>query len=314
MDLLSLSSLELRQLCYFLTVVETQNSFSRAAERLHIEQPPLSQRVRALEKRLKVQLFDRRRRPLRLTAAGEVFYQEAREALVQLDRAIAQAQRAEKGEIGHLSVGVASSIANGILPDLVRSFCHRYPQADLELRELTAEQQLEAVGDRRLDLGIEVFPALALQRPELRHRVIAQESLVAVLPEDHVLTQQPEIQLRSLADQPLILPSPIAFPFYAQFLEKCEEAGFQPQRLQQTQATWMLTLLSLVAAGLGIAILPSNVNNLRRQGVLCRPIQDLDLERKIVMVWHRDNHSTTVAHFTALPVDDAAQGGEQPEA
>ncbi len=297
MDLQSLSHLELRQICYFLTIVATENSFSRAAERLHIEQPPLSQRIRALEKRLDLQLFDRRRRPLQLTAAGRIFHTEVEKAIAQLDRAIIQAQRTEQGELGCLSVGIASSIANGILPQLIRAFCDRYSQVEIELRELTAEQQCQALSDRQLDVGLEVFSPSRLQTSGLEHQCLAQESLLAVVPATHRFAHEQQIPLQSLAAEPLILPSPEAFPFYGAFLEECVKAGFQPQLVQQTRATWMLTLLSLVAAGVGVAILPSNVLNVQRTGVVCCEIQDLSLKRQISMAWHPDNTSQTLGNF-----------------
>ncbi len=181
-DLHFLENLELRQVCYFLTIVAHGNNFSRAAETLQIEQPPLSQRIRALEKRLNMQLFDRHHRPMQLTPAGKVFHQESLIALSQLQQAIAQAQRAALGEIGHLCIGIASSVANGILPDVLRRFRDRYPQVELELCELTAEQQLQALLEHRLDIGLEVFRPLAAFEGDLIQRVIAQESLVIALP------------------------------------------------------------------------------------------------------------------------------------
>lgn len=300
MNLLRLSNLEIRQICYFLMIVDSGNSFSRAAERLYIEQPPLSQRIRALEKQLKVQLFDRRRRPVQLTPAGQMFCTEARQAMALLEHGITQAQRAAEGEIGHLRIGIASSAANGILPEWLRQFRERYPQVTLELRELTAEQQLQALEDKRLDVGLEVMPPAALANRDFRWKVVAEESLVVVLPEKHVLASQATIALISLADEPLILPSLTAFPFYQAFLARCEDAGFQPQLVESTTATWMLTILSLVAAGTGLAILPSNVLNLERQGVVYRPIEALELTRQLLAVWRSQNTSATLKQFLSL--------------
>ncbi len=300
MDLNFLSALELRQICYFLTIVDNGNNFSRAAERLYIEQPPLSQRIRTLEKKLKIQLFDRRRRPLQLTAAGEIFAREVRLALEQFQSAIAQAQRAEQGEVGHLSIGVASSVANGILPEILRAYGDRYPQVELELRELTADQQVQALRDRRLDLGIEVFPAKTHSDAALVQIPLVHESLVAVFPEDHPHLQLAQISLTDLAQELLILPSLQAFPFYQSFLDRCLEVGFQPKLVQNKTATWMLTLLSLVAAGVGIAILPSNVLSLQRQGVVYRDISDLNLIRQISLMYHCENKAIVLSNFVAL--------------
>lgn len=300
MDLLQLSTLEIRQICYFLMVVDCDNSFSRAAERLHIEQPPLSQRIRALEKRLKVTLFDRRRRPVHLTPAGQVFWQEAQLALAQMQQAITQAQRATSGEIGHLTIGIASSAANGLLSDLLRRFRDRHPQVTIALRELTAEQQLQALAASQLDVCFEVIDPLQLEGRGLAWQVADEESLVVVLPEAHLLAAEAFVPLIALASESLILPNVQAFPFYQQFLDRCAQAGFQPQLVENTTATWMLTILSLVAAGVGLAILPSNVLNLQRKGVVYRAIADLNLTRQLLAVWRRDHNSASLRHLLTL--------------
>ena len=302
LNLHQLSDLELRQICYFLTIVEQGNSFSRAAESLHIEQPPLSQRIKSLEKRLKITLFDRSCRPVQLTPAGLVFWQESRVALTHLQQAITQSQRAAQGDIGHLSLGVASSVVNGILPEILRQFRSRYPSVVIDLHELTAEQQLQALRDRRLDLGMEVFSIAEVGQLDspLQRQVIAQESLVIALPEGHPLTMQSSIPLAAIVQEPLILPSLSAFPFYHSFLERCTQEGLQPQLVQTTTATWMLTLLGMVVAGMGIAVLPSNVLTIQRQGVVYRDIDGLTLKRDISAVWHQQHNSIVLTNFLQL--------------
>lgn len=300
MDLLKLSSLEIRQICYFLMVVECDNSFSRAAERLHIEQPPLSQRIKALEKKLKVTLFDRRKRPVHLTPAGKVFLTEATRAMEQIEQALAQAKRAAQGDIGHLTIGLASSAANSVFPDLLRRFRDRYPQVTYTFNELTAEAQIEAIATGQLDIGFEVISPLQLDNRGLHWQVVAEETLVLALPEDHPLASQNAVELVALAEEPLIVPNVQAFPFYQAFVEACETVGFQPQLVD---ATWMLTILSLVAAGVGLAILPSNVLNLHRKGVVYREISGLDLTRKMLAVWRADYNSATLKGFLELLAD-----------
>lgn len=297
MDLLRLSSLEIRQICYFLMVVECDNSFSRAAERLHIEQPPLSQRIKALEKKLGVKLFDRRKRPVHLTSAGKVFLEESTRAMVQIEQALEQARRAEKGEIGHLTIGLASSAANSVFPELLRKFRDRYPQVTYSFNELTAEEQIEEIASGHLDVGFEVISPARLDNKGLNYQVVAEEGLVLVLPEDHPLAAQKTIELTDLAAEPLILPNIQAFPFYQEFVAACETAGFKPTLVD---ATWMLTILSLVAAGAGLAILPSNALNLSRRGVVYREISGLDLTRKILAIWRADYNSATLDGFLSL--------------
>jgi DNA-binding transcriptional LysR family regulator len=297
MNLLYLSSIELRQICYFLAITEAGNNFSRAAEYLQIEQPPLSQRIKALEKKLKFKLFDRQRRPLQLTAAGEIFLAETRQSLAMLEQAITHSQQASRGEIGFLSIGIASSISNTILPDILKTFCARFPAVELELCELTAEQQIQALKNRRLHIGFEVISDLQSPDHDLTIQPIVAESLVVALPETHPLTAQSQIPLIALAHEALILPSIQAFPFYQEFIDCCEEAGFQPRIVQNAQATWMITILSLVVAGVGIAILPSNVQNLQRRGVVYRNISDINLTRKISVMWRPDELSIVMREF-----------------
>ncbi|MGI0491494.1 LysR family transcriptional regulator [Alkalinema pantanalense CENA528] len=303
-NLSQLSQLELRQLCYFVTIVANGNNFSRAAEQLHIEQAPLSQRIRALEKRLNVELFDRRHRPVQLTPAGAVFYQQLQSSLAQLQQAIEQAQRTQRGELGVLRLGIASSVANSLLPNLLRQFRDRYPLVTLELHELTAQQQIQALHDRQLDIGLEAFPSLVDRDRNWKQQVIAQESLVLALPIEHPLATQAHIPLRSIAQEPIILPSLAAFPFYHAFITACIEAGFQPQVVQTTTATWLLTILGMVVAGMGVAVLPSNVLTVQRQGILYREIADLPLTREISALWNADHASIVLENFLSLLIRD----------
>jgi DNA-binding transcriptional LysR family regulator len=303
-DLLALSNLEIRQVCYFLMVVECDNNFSRAAERLHIEQPPLSQRIQALEKRLKVTLFNRRKRPAQLTSAGLIFWEEATRSLEQMQRAINQAQQAAQGEIGHLTIGVASSAANGVLSDVLKRFRDRYPNVMIVFRELTAEQQIKELEAKQLDVGLEVISRSLLENRGFAWRIVDEESLVVALPEEHSLTtiatNKGSVTLTDLATESLILPNVQEFPFYNEFLEKCALAGFKPRLVEGTTATWMLTILSLVAAGVGLAILPSNVKNLQRKGVVYCDISGLNLTRQLVAAWRSDSTSITLHNWLAL--------------
>jgi DNA-binding transcriptional LysR family regulator len=297
MNLLYLSSIELRQICYFLAVTAAGNNLSRAAEDLHIDQPPLTQRIKALEKKLKVELFDRRRRPLQLTPAGRVFLEETGLALAMLDRAIINAQRAQRGEIGSLAIGIASSISNTLLPKILRTFCDRFPDVALELRELTAEDQIQELRERRLNVGFEAMLDLATPDDCLEILPILTESLVVALPAAHPLTNRSAISIDDLATEKLILPTIEEFPFYQQFIYYCQQSGFEPQIVHHVKAAWLVTILSLVVAEIGIAILPSNVQNLQRQGVVYRTIQDVQLSRQISAIWRRDDSSTVLLEF-----------------
>jgi DNA-binding transcriptional LysR family regulator len=297
MNLLDLSNIELRQICYFVAITEAGNNFSKAAEYLHIEQPPLTQRIKSLEKKLKIELFDRKRRPLQLTEAGKVFLAEAQLALTSLDFAITKSQKAHRGEIGFLSIGIASSIANTMLPDILQTFCNRFPAIELELCELTADRQIQALKANRLNIGFEVASNLHKSDNCLNFLPIVEESLVVALPELHPLINRSKISLTDLADQKLILPSINEFPFYQEFISACQQAGFEPTIVRNVKAAWLLTILSLVVAEVGIAILPSNVQNLQRQGVVYQAIQAPNLTRQISVMWRKDDSSVILREF-----------------
>lgn len=301
MNLLALSEIELRQICYFLAITEAGNNFSKAAEYLHIEQPPLSQRIKSLEKKLKIELFDRQRRPLQLTAAGKVFLAEIQPTITSLDRAITNAQRAHRGEIGFLSIGIASSISNTLLPDILRTFRDRFPDVELELRELTADRQIQELREGLLHVGFEVISDLSALEDLFNVLPLVAESLVVALPAVHPLTdRRSPIYLSDLADLQLILPSIDEFPFYKEFVSYCQQAGFEPKIVRNVKATWLVTILSLVVAEVGVAILPSNVQNLQRQGVVYRTIQDAHLSRQISAIWRRDDSSAVLPQFLAI--------------
>ncbi len=299
MNLLYLSSIELRQICYFLAITEAGNNFTRAAEYLQIDQPPLTQRIKALEKKLKIELFDRKRRPLQLTAAGKIFLTETQLALTSLDRAITTAQQAHRGEIGYLSIGIASSIANTLLPDILRTFCDRFPDVELELRELTADRQIQELQERRLNIGFEVFDLQKLTS-DLNVLPIIEESLVVAMPQAHPLASQQQVAVSDLVTEKLILPSIEEFPFYQEFIDYCHQSGFEPNIVREVKATWLVTILSLVVAQVGIAILPSNVQNLQRQGVVYRTISAANLTRQISTIWRQDHSSPVLDQFLAI--------------
>lgn len=305
MDFQALDSIEIKQIRYFLMAVENGNNFSRAAEQLHLDQPPFSQRIRSLEKGLgerntEIRLFDRRHRPMHLTPAGQVFYEGARKALAQMQQAVDSARKAASGEIGQLTIGIASSAANGIISSLLRRYYEQYPNVKISLQELTAVEQIEALEAGQIDIGFEVVDSLLLTGRKLRSQVVTEESLVVVVPETHQFAKRKAVKLKELATEPLILPDIQAFPFYKAFLDCCKTAGFEPKLLENTKATWMLTILSLVAAGTGLAILPDNVLNLQRKGVVYKNILGLDLKRKLIAIWREDHRSETLLRLLSL--------------
>lgn len=287
--------MELRHLRYFIAVAEELN-FSRAAERLHMAQPPLSQQIRALEDEIETQLFDRTKRPLQLTLAGQVFLEEARLALAQVENAVKTAKRASRGEIGRLIVGFNSSMANCLLPDILRVYRDRFPKVELIWRELVTSLQLQALRDRHLDVGFFHLMSSMLQESDLCSVTIWQESLIAALPEKHRLVNTNQVSLTELAQESFILPSREFAPGLSEQIEHlCQQFGFSPNVIQE--GTMMLTILGLVAGGVGIALLPANAQNIQRKGVIYKSIAESTPTIPMAAVWRADDNSPILREF-----------------
>jgi DNA-binding transcriptional LysR family regulator len=260
--------MELRHLRYFVAVAEELH-FGRAAERLGMAQPPLSQQIKALEQELGVLLLLRTKRRVELTAGGAVFLSEARKTLVQADLATRAAQRAARGEIGRLEVGFVSGAVYGEVPSIFRLMRTRYPDVALVLQDLTTEEQVEAILAHRLDVGLVRPPVIGAE--SLIMQVVWREPLVVVLPETHRLAGQPKIPLEALAEEPFLqVPRHLAPGFYDQFIRICAHAGFSPNIVQEARTTQ--TIVSLIAVGMGVSIVPASLQSLQRTGVVYRPL------------------------------------------
>ncbi len=287
--------MELRHLRYFVTVAD-ELSFSRAAERLQMAQPPLSQQIQALEAELGVRLFDRKKRPLQVTPAGQVFLEEARSTLAQLEQAVQKAQRVHQGELGCFTIGFTSSIANGVLPNILRTFRQRYPEIKLILREENSAFQLQGLRDRQTDIIFVYQVHDVAEAHDLAMMPLSQETLVAVLPQSHPLAAHAKISLADLADEEFVMPlRPVVSGLPEQIYYLCTQAGFVPKVAQE--AVFMVTILGLVAGNIGISILPSSVQNLRRKGVVYRPIQEKTSAHQLTAVWRREHASSILPQF-----------------
>jgi DNA-binding transcriptional LysR family regulator len=285
-------------------VVQADNNFSEAAKRLGIKQPPLSQRIQALEellsthqKTLAVKLFDRSKRPIKLTEAGQAFLVEAQQALIHLNRAVSYARQASQGEIGRLIIGMNNSIANTILPEVVQEFQQRFPKVELELHEVTIQHEIQMLKNHQLDVIFQRSPSFEQNDPALSFQPILEEYFVVALPTTHALADQTKISLKALADDAIILPSLDVLPFYEKVVTLCREAGFEPKINQTVTVTGVVTLLSLVAAGVGVSILPNHVQTLHREGVVYRSLQNAALNRQIAVVWRQEDSSIVLRQF-----------------
>ncbi len=261
--------MELRQLRYFVAVAE-ERSFSRAALRLHVSQPPLSTQLKDLEAQLGVRLFERSNRGVTLTPAGQVFYDEVRGVLDRLEQAKLKARHAQQGDIGSLSIGFVSIADYGILPPAIQRFRSRYPGVEIQLHELTTDVQIREIQAGRLDLGIGLGP---VEEPALSFTRVTHEHLVLAAPLAHpLLPASGAVALKSLANESFIIPPRDNAPgLYDLIISQCRAAGFTPRITQH--ARQMQTVISLVANGMGCALVPASVQNLKREGVQYRLLQ-----------------------------------------
>ena len=259
--------MELRQLRYFLVVADELH-FGRAADRLHITQPPLTVAIRRLERELGIQLFDRTTRRVSLTPGGESFKRRVQDALAELDDAAGDVASVSAGLSGRIRVGFVSSASYTAIPEALRSFREQRPRVELVLRPLTSGEQIEQLLDGDLDVGLLRDPG---QVPELAMQLVSTEDLVAVLPEAHPLAKNSEIRPEELSGEPMILfPYRLMPGFVARVLQLFD--GLQaPPRVTQ-QAIHQETVLGLVAAGIGASILPESVRRFQMPGVVTRPI------------------------------------------
>ncbi|MHC5932972.1 LysR family transcriptional regulator [Nostoc sp.] len=301
--------MELRHLRYFVTLAEELH-FGRAAERLHIAQPPLSQQIRQLEKELGFELFHRTKRNVQLTEAGQVFLGEVQQIMRQLQQAIEVGRQTSRGEIGQLVVGFVSSAAYNILPTILRTFRSSVPGVSIELHELTTDQQLEWLREGRMDVG---FLRPPVEENRFSCETIFQEPLMVALPEAHLLASQSNVCLTSLANEPFILfPRILAPGLYDLIISLCQQAGFSPKVAQE--AIQMQTIVSLVAAEMGVAIVPASLQNLQRIGVVYKTLQEpmpkvaivADVGVAIAIIWRKNEISPTVLRFLEI-VKQAAQ-------
>lgn len=254
--------MELRQLRYFVAVAE-ELSFSRAAQRLHVSQPPLSTQIMNLEAELGTRLFERSNRGVTLTAAGAVFYEEVRAALTRLEQGKIRALHAGSGEAGTLSVGFISIADYGILPPALKDFRARYPLVDVQLHELTTDAQIRELRASRIDLGIALGP---VGETDLTFSRLLRETLVLAAPSTRPFASQQTVDLRRLAaEQFIVPPRELAPGLHDLIVRVCHDSGFTPRITQH--ARQMQTVIGLVAADMGVALVPASMRHLQRSGV-----------------------------------------------
>ncbi len=286
--------MELRHVRYFLAVAEELN-FTRAAARVGIGQPPLSQQIRDLEREIGSALFRRLPHGAELTDAGRAFFKEARMLVAQAERAKLAAQRAARGETGTLRVGFTSSATfNAVVPAAIRAFRGRYPDVALTLEEARSFELIERLESDEVDAAF-IRPASS-QPQAVRLQTVSKEPMVIALPSGHPLALQNKLTLASLAQEPFVLFGKSGL--LDEIVSACRRSGFEP--ILGQEAPQIASVVNMVAAGLGVALVPASIAQIKVAGVVYKDIDGEQPTAILVLATRRDDHSTVVKNFSVL--------------
>lgn len=305
--------MELRHLRYFVAVAEELH-FGRAAARLHMAQPPLSQQIRQLEDELGVRLLARTNRRVALTEAGRVLLDGARRVLALADETAEAARRADRGEVGRLALGFVGSATYEALPALLRAYGARYPGVEVALHQMTTAEQVAALAEGRIAAGLVRPP---VPDAGLALLTLRREAFVAALPRDHRLAGDEGVSIRALADESFIMfPRTQGAGLYDLALALCTRGGFAP-RIAQV-ATEMQTIVGLVAAGMGVALVPASLRRLRPDDVAYVAIREAAPDVELALAWRTGDEAPVVRALAAVArelkgadVDGMGTGAEQ---
>ncbi|HEU4807195.1 MAG TPA: LysR family transcriptional regulator [Homoserinimonas sp.] len=272
--------MQIRRLKYFIAVAEELH-FGRAAERLHIAQPPLSQQIQRLEQELGLVLFDRNRHSVRLTKAGEELLVEARRAVAQSDRVAAVAQNIRTGESGRVRIGFVGSALYAGVPAMIRELRQAAPDIRITASEMETGAQLMAINNDMIDLGVVRTP---LSTNELAVHVITTDDLVVALPHDHRLARSHSLELAQLANEPFVFFKPEeGRGFWEVVISACASAGFTPR--VEYEAEHIHTMVGMVAAGVGVSLVPEPVRALNLWGVRYVPLTPPVPRLPLALAW-----------------------------
>ncbi|MDJ0573344.1 MAG: LysR family transcriptional regulator [Pleurocapsa sp. MO_192.B19] len=286
--------MELRHLKYFVAVAEELH-FGRAAAKVQITQPVISDQIRRLEEELRVKLFFRTKRTVQLTEPGKIFFKEAQQILERVEKAVSAVQKAERGELGSLTIGYTGPALYTLLPEIIKAFRDRYPQVELVLKEICTNEQVEALNSGEIEVGF-LHPPI---EGDFESISIMTEKMILALPEDHPLTTFTQVPISKLSDQSFILFPQQEGPYlYSRILSICQQAGFSPKIVQEV--TPQPTMIGLVAAGIGVSFVSSSLQNLNRPGVVYRELDVATPELELVAAWKRDKVSPVLQKFLQI--------------
>lgn len=284
--------MELRRLRHFVVLAEELH-FGRAAARLAMTQPPLSLSIQALEDELGVKLFERTRRAVALTHAGQTFLAEARTVLERAANAVELVRAADRGEVGWLTVGFMASSAYTLLPWVLKDFRKRFPEVRLDLRELTLPQQAEAFRRGEIDVGVLRPP---VTDPALQSEIVLDESLIVALPAEHRLAGQQRISIKTLAEEAFVMfPRWQGLVLHDLIVRFCLAHGVTPRIAQEASQTH--AVLGLVSAGIGIALVPYSSQRMGLPNVVYRRLKEPTPPVYTAVAWRRNDASPVVAAF-----------------
>lgn len=302
-------AVELRHLRYFIAAAEEEH-FGRAAKRLAIVQPAVTRQIRQLEEDLGVNLFERVGRGVRLTAAGELFLEDARRTLGEAERAVRRAHLAATGQLGTVTIGfVEASVFCEIVPDVIAAFRQQVPDVQLELVALRSIDQWEALRQKRVNLGFLYY--LPADFPELRSEIVATEHVVLALPKGHPLVRKPKLVLRDLQREHFVwFPRTVTPPYHDHVVQACQRAGLSLQVVQE--APTEVSLLSLVARGVGLTFAVENRGRHQTHSdVVLREVADLNVILELRIAWRSDDSSAVIPRFLAVLRDLQARAASR---
>lgn len=285
--------MEFRRIQYFIAVAEELN-FTKAAEKLKISQPPLSQQIKILENEIGVKLFNRNKRVVELTDAGKYFLEKAKEIVLKLESVYEETKQIERGEFGKLSIGFTGSVTYDLLPTLIQTYQQANPKIKIILTQMSSARQVQSLENNEIDIGMLVPP---VESASLKLKTLRSEPFVIAIPSTHPLAAMKEpVSLLNFKNEPFIFTDrDVGHGYYDAIINLFYEVGLSP--IQSQQANELQTIVSLVASGVGNAVLPASIMNYINNKVTYLKLTENNTSCTSSMAWKKDNESATLKLF-----------------